>query len=240
MMIPNILLVEDDPNLGFILKEYLDLKGYSVDLCSNGEEGWTRFNENQYDVCLLDVMMPKMDGFSLIRLIRQKDQNVPVIFITARSMSQDKIEGFKLGADDYLTKPISMEELQVRIDAILRRVQQQVGPGGSERKVVYDIGLYQFDYDQQTLRRGTNIQKLTSKESSLLKLLLDFQDTILAREYALKLIWKEDNYFTARSMDVYITKLRKYLNEDPNLEIKNIHGKGYRLIKKSEPIEITN
>jgi len=237
MMIPNILLVEDDPNLGFILKEYLDMKGYSVDLCSNGEEGWEKFNDEKYDICLLDVMMPKMDGFSLIRLIRQKDQNVPVIFITARSMSQDKIEGFKLGADDYLTKPISMEELQVRIDAILRRVQQS--GSAPVRKSQYEIGEYFFDFDAQILRRTNQTQRLTSKEASLLKLLLDFQDSLLAREYALKLIWKEDNYFTARSMDVYITKLRKFLSDDPTLEIKNIHGKGYRLIKKSENAEMS-
>ncbi len=232
--IPKVLLVEDDPNLGLILKDYLDLKGYAVDLRENGEDGLAQFQKEQYDICLFDIMMPKMDGFTLIRQVRQLDQSTPVIFITARSMNQDKIEGFKLGADDYLTKPFSMEELQLRIEAVLRRTASAPNPKADRTK--FELGNLSFDFHHQILKNPEGEQRLTSKESSLLKLLCDYQNDLMPREYALKLIWNEDNYFTARSMDVYITKLRKYLKLDPRIEIKNVHGKGYKLISPESEV----
>lgn len=221
-----ILLCEDDENLGMLLREYLQTKGFDVDLQPDGEAGYKAFTRNKYDLCVLDVMMPKKDGFSLASDIRSMNSDIPIIFLTAKSMKEDILQGFKLGADDYLSKPFSMEELLYRIESILRRVK------GKKAKdvVVYQIGDFTFDAQKQTLTIKGDAQKLTTKESELLNLLAANSNSILERNYALKTIWVDDNYFNARSMDVYITKLRKLLKADPNVAIINIHGKGYKLI----------
>lgn len=221
-----ILLCEDDENLGMLLREFLLAKGFNADLFPDGENGYKAFLKGKYDLCVLDVMMPKKDGFTLAQEIRNVNSEVPIIFLTAKNLKEDVLEGFKLGADDYITKPFSMEELVVRIDAILRRVK-----GKKDREVtLFKIGKFTFDTQKQTLVLGDNTQKLTTKESELLALLCSHVNDILERNYALKTIWVDDNYFNARSMDVYITKLRKLLKADPSIEIINIHGKGYKLI----------
>lgn len=221
-----ILLCEDDENLGMLLREYLQAKGFNADLYPDGEAGYRAFLKGKYDLCVLDVMMPKKDGLSLAQEIRIVNGEVPIIFLTAKSLKEDILEGFKIGADDYITKPFSMEELVFRIEAILRRVK------GKRNKDVtmYKIGKYTFDTQKQVLLFDGKSTKLTTKESELLGLLCQHMNEILERNYALKTIWIDDNYFNARSMDVYITKLRKHLKEDPDLEIINIHGKGYKLI----------
>ncbi|HRF86149.1 MAG TPA: response regulator transcription factor [Alloprevotella sp.] len=221
-----ILLCEDDENLGMLLREYLQAKGYDTELCTDGEAGYKAFLKDKYDLCVFDVMMPKKDGFSLAKDIRQSNEEVPIIFLTAKTLKEDILEGFKIGADDYLTKPFSMEELTFRIDAILRRVR---GKKNKDR-TFYKIGSFTFDTQKQILARGDKQTKLTTKESELLSLLCAHANEILQRDFALKTIWIDDNYFNARSMDVYITKLRKHLREDENVEIINIHGKGYKLI----------
>ncbi|MDE6017321.1 MAG: response regulator transcription factor [Muribaculaceae bacterium] len=225
-----VLLCEDDENLGMLLREFLQAKGFSADLFPDGEKGYKAFLKSQYDLCVLDVMMPKKDGFTLAQEIRTVNSEVPIIFLTAKNLKEDVLEGFKLGADDYITKPFSMEELVVRIDAILRRVK-----GKKDRDMTeYRIGKFIFDTQKQVLISGDNTQKLTTKESELLALLCSHVNDILERNYALKTIWVDDNYFNARSMDVYITKLRKLLKSDPAIEIINIHGKGYKLIAPTE------
>ncbi len=225
-----ILLCEDDESLGMLLREYLQAKGYDADLCSDGEQGYKSFLKTEYDMCVLDVMMPKMDGFALASEIRQVNQEVPIIFLTAKNLKEDIFEGFKIGADDYITKPFSMEELVLRMEAILRRVH------GKQQKNVslYHIGKFTFDTKRQILSIGDQQTKLTTKESELLILLCAHANEVLQRELALKTIWIDDNYFNARSMDVYITKLRKHLKDDPDIEINNVHGKGYRLIAQME------
>ena len=222
-----IFMCEDDENLGMLLREYLQAKGYAVDLFPDGDAGYKAFVKDQYDICVLDVMMPKKDGFTLAQEIRTINGEVPIVFLTAKTLKEDILEGFKIGADDYLTKPFSMEELLLRIEAILRRVN------GKKVKDVpsYKLGSFAFDTHKQTLTKSNNeILKLTTKESELLSLLCSHANEILERNYALKAIWGNDNYFNARSMDVYITKLRKLLKEDETIEIINIHGKGYKLI----------
>jgi DNA-binding response OmpR family regulator len=226
-----IFLCEDDDNLGGLLKEYLRVKGYIVDLFTDGEAGAKNFPKEKYDLCLLDVMMPLKDGFSLATEIREINSEIPIIFLTAKTLKEDVVEGFTIGADDYITKPFSMEELLLRIEAILRRVSTKkaivVGP--------YKIGRFTFDPQKQILSMGKQgSTKLTTKESELLSLLCDNQNEVLERNDALKKIWGVVDYFNARSMDVYITKLRKLLKDDPALEIMNVHGKGYKLIV-SEP-----
>lgn len=221
-----ILLCEDDENLGMLLREFLQAKGYAADLFSDGESGYKAFLKGKYDLCVLDVMMPKKDGFTLAQEIRTVNSEVPVIFLTAKSLKEDILEGFKIGADDYITKPFSMEELVFRIEAILRRVK---GKRGKE-VTMYKIGQFTFDTQKQVLSIGDKNTKLTTKESELLSLLCAHVNEILERNFALKTIWSDDNYFNARSMDVYITKLRKHLKDDPSIEIINIHGKGYKLI----------
>jgi two-component system, OmpR family, response regulator len=222
-----ILLAEDDENLGLLLKEYLIAKGYDTDLYPDGETAYHGFMRNQYNLCLLDVMMPRKDGFTLARDIRLVNTDIPIIFLTAKNLKEDVIEGFKLGADDYMTKPFSMEELIFRIEAILRRISSD---NFSNDQQVYQIGLYTFDARKQILIHNDEEVKLTTKESELLRLLAGNANKVLERNYALKAIWIDDNYFNARSMDVYITKLRKHLKDDPTVEIINVHGKGYKLI----------
>ena len=221
-----ILLCEDDENLGSLLREFLLAKGFNADLYPDGEKGYKAFLSGAYDLCVLDIMMPKKDGMTLAQEIRNVNSEIPIIFLTAKNMKEDVLEGFKIGADDYITKPFSMEELVFRIGAILRRIR-----GKKDRDMtLFPIGQYTFDRQKQVLVRGDSKQKLTTKECDLLTLLCQHINQVLERNYALKTIWIDDNYFNARSMDVYITKLRKHLREDPSIEIINIHGKGYKLI----------
>jgi DNA-binding response OmpR family regulator len=210
-----------------LLREYLQAKGYDTELCPDGEAGYKSFLKNKYDLCVLDVMMPKKDGFTLAQEIRAANTEIPIIFLTAKTLKEDILEGFKIGADDYLTKPFSMEELTFRIEAILRRVKGKKNKESS----LYNIGRFVFDTQKQLLiLDGEKQTKLTTKESELLGLLCAHANEILQRDFALKTIWIDDNYFNARSMDVYITKLRKHLKDDDSIEIINIHGKGYKLI----------
>lgn len=223
-----ILLAEDDPNLGMLLQEYLIAKNYDVTLAKDGNEGLDIFLSNEiFDMCLLDVMMPKKDGFSLAKEIRLKDENMPIIFLTAKSLKEDTIQGFKSGADDYITKPFSMEELLMRIAAIFRRVNKQEA---EEAPQEYKIGSYRFDTTGLMLSLNGETKKLTTKESELLKLFCQNPNKPVSRSFALKLIWGDDSYFNARSMDVYITKLRKHLKGDENIKILNLHGEGFKLI----------
>ena len=224
-----ILLAEDEPNLSSLLQEYLQLKGYSVELANDGVEGIEIFKKNEFDLCLLDVMMPRKDGFTLAKEIREIDKEVSIIFLTAKSLKDDKIEGFKLGADDYITKPFSMEELSARIQAVLRRTHGQ----NETDEEFYTFGQFDFDFNNQVLTRGKLKDKRTTKESQLLRLLCKNQNKVLERDVALNRIWGNDSYFTARSMDVFITKLRKYLKPDPSIQIINIHGTGYKLVVQS-------
>lgn len=228
----NILLVEDDENLGTLLSEYLNSKGYETTLANDGEKGLRKFLNQSFDICILDVMMPVKDGFTLAKEIREINTDIPIVFLTAKSMKDDALEGFTLGADDYITKPFSMEVLLMRIKAILRR---SVEGGLSKDKTTFEVGSYLFDSERRVLSREGKEEKLTSKENDLLKLLAMSDGKTLERKAALMLIWGDDNYFNSRSMDVYITKLRKYLKADENIEIINIHGKGFKLyIRKEE------
>ena len=227
-----ILLCEDDENLGMLLREYLQAKGYIAELCTDGEAGYEAFLKNKFDICVLDVMMPKKDGFTLAQDIRETNVEIPIIFLTAKTMKEDILEGFKIGADDYISKPFSMEELVFRIEAILRRVR---GKKNNE-STVYTIGKFTFDTQKQLLTIEGKSKKLTTKENELLSLLCLHAHDILQRDFALKTIWIDDNYFNARSMDVYITKLRKLLKQDKDVEIINIHGKGYKLITPDKAI----
>ena len=225
-----ILLCEDDENLGMLLREYLQAKGYATELCADGDAGYKSFLKTKFDICVLDVMMPKKDGFTLAKEIRNSNQDVPIIFLTAKTLKEDILEGFKIGADDYITKPFSMEELVFRIEAIIRRTKGKK----NKESTVYHIGRFTFDTQKQLLCLGDEQRKLTTKENELLALLCSHANEILQRDFALKTIWIDDNYFNARSMDVYITKLRKHLKDDPQIEIINIHGKGYKLITPDE------
>lgn len=225
-----LFLCEDDENLGMLLREYLQAKGYDTDLYTDGEVGYKGFVKDKYDLCILDVMMPKKDGITLVKEIRAINTDVPIIFLTAKNMKDDILEGFKAGADDYITKPFSMEELVLRIEAIFRRVK---GKRVKEQQI-YKFGNLEFDTQKQILVINGESAKLTTKESELLALLCAHANDILERNHALKQIWVDDNYFNARSMDVYITKLRKLLRPDPTIEIINIHGKGYKLIVPTE------
>ncbi|MBI9059557.1 response regulator transcription factor [Labilibaculum sp. DW002] len=222
-----ILLAEDDANLGLLLKEYLVAKGYDTTLCEDGDKAYDEFLKNPYDLCIFDIMMPHRDGFTLAKDIRLINSEIPIIFLTAKSMKEDVLEGFKLGADDYMTKPFSMEELLVRIEAVLRRTS---GVKNENTQEEFKLGRFLFDSKKQFLQDGDVTTKLTTKESELLKLLCNNVNKVLERNLALRTIWSDDNYFNARSMDVYITKLRKHLKPEPGIEIINVHGKGYKLI----------
>ena len=221
-----ILLCEDDESLGMLLREYLQAKGYSVTLAPDGEAGFQHFSNEKFDLCILDVMMPKKDGFTLAQDIRKINGIIPIVFLTAKSLKDDVLEGFRIGADDYITTPFSMEEMLLRIEAIMRRISGKRNKNGNE----YQIGSMTFDVQKQTLTTSNNIVKLTTKECDLLSLLVQNANNILERDYALKTIWLECTTYNARSMDVYITKLRKIIKDDPEVEIINIHGKGYKLI----------
>lgn len=222
-----LLIVEDDINLGQILSEYLSLKGYESFLFRDGEEGLAAFRAQSYDCCLLDVMMPKMDGYTLAKEIRKIDSQIPFLFLTAKSMREDKLNGFKLGAEDYITKPFSMEELLMRLNVIFRRDNRV----DAEKTDIFNLGKITFDNKNQVLKNNDSITKLTSKESALLYLLCQNLNSTLDRRAALKIIWGDDSYFNARSMDVYIAKLRKHLKEESSIKIITIHGQGFRLVQ---------
>jgi two-component system, OmpR family, response regulator len=222
----NILLAEDDDNLGMLLNTYLKAKGFTVNLARNGKEALDKYKNDKYDFLILDVMMPEMDGFTLAKEIRETDKKIPILFLTAKAMKEDKLQGFEIGADDYLTKPFQMEELVARIGAILNRS----GISSSEENEIFNIGNLTFEPEKRILHLPDEDRKLTTKESSLLELLIKNKDEILDRQATLRLIWGDDNYFNGRSMDVYIAKLRKLLKSDERIEIMNIHGKGFKLI----------
>lgn len=229
-----VLLAEDEKNFGEMLKTYLDAKGYSTKLCINGEEALSEFYSEVYNFCILDVMMPIKDGFTLAKEIRKKDKKVPILFLTAKSLPDDILKGFQLGADDYITKPFNMDVLLMRMNAILRRSAGNTKTGNLGS--TYRLGNYLFDNNRQVLTINGKEHKLTSKESELLKLLCENANDLLDRSMALKEIWHDDSYFNARSMDVYITKLRKYLKEDNSIELINVHGTGFKLVGRIENI----
>lgn len=231
-----ILLVEDDQNFGDVLRSYLEMHDYDVTLATDGLQGIESFKKGEFDLCILDVMMPKKDGFTLAREIRERDTETPIIFLTAKTMKDDVLQGFKIGADDYISKPFNSEELLYRIQAILKRSQQKADP--REEIKEFSIGKFHFNYPLRVLTfdpGGTeeNKEKLSPKEAQLLRMFAMYMNDILPRSEALTKIWGEDNYFTARSMDVFVTKLRKYLKHDENIEIVNIHGNGFQLLVKA-------
>lgn len=225
-----ILLVEDDPNLGMLLQEYLQLKGkFEVVLCKDGDEGLREFTRDRFDLLILDVMMPKKDGFTLGKEIRKINPQVPIIFATAKSMMEDKAVAFNLGGDDYITKPFRIEELLLRINALLKRMSSN-NKKEEDKPTRFRIGKYDFDYTSQYIQTEGSQQKLSTKEAELLRMLCIKQNEVLTREEALLNIWHDDNYFNGRSMDVFLSKIRKYLKDDPNVEIINVHGRGYKLL----------
>ena len=221
-----ILLAEDDNTLGYVLKEYLELHRFAVELAKDGEAALQTFHRSPFDICILDVMLPKKDGFALAAEIKQLNTQVPFIFLTAKSLKIDKLKGFNIGADDYIVKPVDEEELIARINAVMRRVADRVNETVRDH---FMIGTYFFDYTNQVLVLGDNKQSMTIKEAAMLKMLCEHRSRILDRKQALKALWGESDYFTRRSMDVFISHLRKYLSQDPSVKIKNVHGKGYVL-----------
>ena len=224
----SILLAEDDLNLGQLLQTYLRSKGFKVSLAQNGKIAFEKFNRDEYDFCIFDIMMPEMDGFTLAKEIREIDKKVPILFLSAKAMKEDKLEGFSIGADDYLTKPFQMEELLARINAIMRRIPTKT----AEEVGNIEIGSIKYEPEFRMLHLKDEVKKLTTKENQLLQLLVKNKNEILDRHATLRAIWGDDNYFNGRSMDVYIAKLRKALKEDVNIEIMNVHGKGFKLIVK--------
>jgi len=230
---PSILLVEDDTNLSMVLQDYLEMLNYDITLCRNGKEGLNAFKSGKFNLCILDIMMPVMDGFTLAEEIRKADDKIPIVFLTAKSLKEDRIRGFRIGCDDYISKPFSTEELSLRIQAILKRCMTNfAGETGKENGQVYQIGKYQYDSKNMILRIGKEEKVLTRKENALLRLLVDNKNQLLTREVALKSVWGDDDYFIGRSMDVFIAKLRKYLKEDSSISITNVHGTGFKLEMK--------
>ncbi|MEN9304341.1 MAG: hypothetical protein RL264_2770 [Bacteroidota bacterium] len=220
-----VLLAEDDLNLGLVVSDQLKSDGYQVALCTDGVEALQRFNEEQFHLCILDVMMPKKDGFTLAKDIRQMNSEVPILFLTAKSQMEDKTSGFNAGGDDYLTKPFSVEELQLRIKALLKRVNIRIDQ--PEDKIL-QVGRFTFDVENFSLKNGDEIKSLTKKEAHILKVLFKFKNQVVPREVILNAVWGQDDYFVGRSFDVFITKIRKYLKDDPNIKISNIHGVGFK------------
>lgn len=222
---PKILLVEDDPSLGFVVKDNLSMKGYDVTLCKDGEEGEREFSKGAFQLCLLDVMLPKKDGFALARTIRETNTEVPILFLTAKAMTDDKLEGFGTGADDYITKPFSLEELYCRIEVFLKRSTTANADSGKP----LTLGQYEFDTANFTLRLNGEERVLTSREAEILKQLYLHRERVLKREEILMAVWGNDDYFLGRSLDVFISKIRKYLKDDPSVQITNFHGVGFKL-----------
>jgi len=227
-MSKKILLVEDDPCFGSVLKSYLELSDFEITLCVNGVEGYEAFKNDTFDICLMDVMMPEMDGFTLGKKIRETDTTLPFVYITAKNLKEDVKEGYAIGADDYIVKPFDSEVLILKINAILNRRANMVDE--VEKPKIMNIGSFEFNSELRTITKGDVMMKLTPKEASLLELLYEYRDGLLSREVALTTIWGLNDYFTARSMDVYITKLRKYFKDEPSIKIENVHGSGFRLI----------
>ncbi|MCG8307449.1 MAG: response regulator transcription factor [Cytophagales bacterium] len=225
-----ILLVEDDENLGFMLKDNLELSGYAVRLCRDGEKGLTAFHNEDVHLCVFDVMLPRKDGFSLAEDIRKHHRRIPIIFLTAKNQRDDRIKGFKLGGDDYITKPFSLEEFLLRVEAVLKRVYGRETT--ADQKHTYSIGRYEFDFHNRNLLINGQIINLTNKESRLLKMLSQHKNRVVERDLIMKSIWEDEGHFVARSMDVFISRLRKYLSCDTSISIKNVHGVGYRLEEK--------
>jgi len=221
-----ILLAEDDTSLGFMISDQLKSEGYKVTLCSDGAEAYKRFNDEKFHLCIFDVMMPKKDGFTLAKDIRKIDTDIPILFLTAKSMTEDKVAGFKSGGDDYLTKPFSIEELQVRLTSLLKRINIKVEE--PEEKII-QIGSYSFDLENFILKHSAFEKTLTKKEAQILKTLYKFKNQVIEREAVLNAVWGKDDYFVGRSLDVFITKLRKYFNQDDTVQISNIHGIGFKL-----------
>jgi DNA-binding response OmpR family regulator len=230
----NILLVEDDPNLSLVIQDYLEMLNYKTNVCKDGEEGLNEFKKGNYHLVILDVMMPKKDGFSVAEEIRRSDDKTPIIFLTAKSLKEDRIRGFQAGCDDYISKPFSTEELSLRIKAILKRCINNNFLSDDNDQKVFEIGQFMFDYENMQLKNTKKEYTLTRKEAALLRLLCMYENKLLTREIALKSIWGNDDYFIGRSMDVFITKLRKYLKDDPRISITNVHGAGFKLeVEKS-------
>jgi two-component system, OmpR family, response regulator len=229
---PKILLVEDDPNLSLVLQDYLEMMNYDITLCRNGKEGLQVFRTSQFHLCILDIMMPVMDGFTLAEEIKKINEAIPIVFLTAKSLKEDRIRGFHIGCDDYIMKPFSTEELSLRIQAILKRCMAQVQASVKEEEPIFQIGRYIFDHKNMILRLDEDERVLTRKENALLKLLYENRNLLLTREIALKSVWGNDDYFIGRSMDVFIAKLRKYLKDDPSINITNVHGTGFKLEMK--------
>jgi len=233
---PKILLVEDDPNLSLVLQDYLEMMKFDVTLCHNGKEGLDAFLKEKFNLCILDIMMPVMDGFTLAEEIRSQNEIIPIVFLTAKSLKEDRIKGFRLGCDDYIMKPFSTEEHSLRIQAILKRCMTQASSLQKIEEPVYRIGKYLFDHKNMILKIEKKERVLTRKENALLKLLYENRNKLLTREIALKSVWGNDDYFIGRSMDVFITKLRKYLQDDPAIVITNVHGTGFKLeVKEANP-----
>jgi DNA-binding response OmpR family regulator len=225
----NLLIAEDDVNLGKLLNTFLNAKGFNTTLCENGEIAFNTFRKGSYDFLILDVMMPIKDGFTVAKEIREFDKKIPILFLTAKSMKEDKLTGFEMGADDYLTKPFEMDELLARINAILKRT---VGDADQDSKSNYSIGKINYDASLQSIDINGEKTKLTTKENMLFHLLVKNKNEILDRNAALKAVWGDDNYFNGRSMDVYIAKLRKIIKSDESLQIVNVHGQGFKLIEQ--------
>ena len=225
MLKVKILLVEDDLNLGLIISDHLKSDGYLVTICSDGFEGMLRFNQEKFHLCIFDVMPPRKDGFTLARDIRKTNSEIPILFLSARGMTEDKVEGFNAGGDDYLSKPFSIEELQLRIKALLKRINIRVEP---EEQTKYTLGIFIFDTENQTLVSKDEVKSLTKKEVQILKILYKYKNKVISREVILNSVWGQNDYFVGRSLDVFITKLRKYLREEPKILISNIHGVGFK------------
>jgi DNA-binding response OmpR family regulator len=225
MLKVKILLVEDDLNLGLIISDHLKSDGYAVSLCNNGVEAMQRFNEDKFHLCIFDVMLPRKDGFTLTRDIRKTNSEIPILFLSARGMTEDKVEGFNAGGDDYLSKPFSIEELQLRIKALLKRVNIKVD---EKEQTNYLLGIFVFDTENQTLVSNDQVKTLTKKEVQILKILFKYKNQVVSREVILNAVWGQNDYFIGRSLDVFITKLRKYLREDSKILISNIHGVGFK------------
>ena len=228
-MSAKILLVEDDTNLGYVIKDNLEISGYEVVLCEDGELGWAAFSKHKFDVCVLDIMLPKKDGISLAESIRGQNHWIPIIFLTAKGMKEDKIAGLKAGADDYMTKPFSIEELTLRIEVCLKHTQNKDNTGVTKKnESIFPLGTYQFDYPNLSLIHAEETLVLTQKEAEVLKLFCVNPNRVLKREEILKPIWGNDSYFSGRSLDVFISKIRKYLHRDASIEIVNVHGVGFK------------
>ena len=226
-MNPRILYVEDDPNLGFATKDNLEANAYEIVHCTNGQEGWETFQNDHFDICVLDVMLPEMDGFTLAEKIRAADQHVPILFLTARALLNDRLHGLRLGADDYITKPFSIQELVLRIEVFLRRSKPDTPTANDDAPL--KVGKYLFDFQKLTLTLKGTAHTLTFREAEVLKYLAERPSEVIRREDLLKAIWGDDDYFMGRSLDVFISRLRKYLNGDPKLRIDNVHGVGFRI-----------